>query len=769
VTALADSGHTLFLELGPHPVLSRPVEQCLRHQGLSGRVLASARRDEDAHVTLAKAARVLHAEGLGAKPGSRATRSSSEEGGAPQVLLLSGRSAEALQAQAQRYGGHLAAHPEQTVREVCFTASAGRAHFEHRAAILGSTARELRERLAHLAQGNVLPEVLQGRASGEAPRVAFLFTGQGSQYAGMGRGLYEAWPVFREALDRCDAILEPHLGRSLLPVLFSGEALLSQTEWTQPALVSLELALAALLRSWGVRPAAVLGHSVGELAAACVAGVLSEEQVLPLAALRGRLMQALPEGGAMVAVRGDPARLLAEAAAFDKVAAAAFNSPEDTVLSGEAGQLRELLDRLQVPAERTRWLRTSHAFHSPLMEPMLDAFEQALAGLKLGRPEVPLFANVTGARAGEEITTAAYWRRHVREPVRFAQGLGALMEAGVDAIVELGPHPTLIPLGMAAQPGAQVAWLHALRRGRDEAREVLAAAARLHLLGVELRWEEFHAGTPRRRVPLPGYAFQRQRFWLEGATAPAAEDSDSQVLRLLRTGDIAGLARVLEREGVAAQAKEQLPAVLAALVRAHGRGSSPPPSLLYRLAWRLTERPRRLPLAPGGTWVVLAGTGGVGEQLAEGLRAQGQRCLQVVRAGARSRVGEAGVIEVDPLRPGDFDRVVEEAGPTLRGVVYLWGLEAPPALELTAAALERSCDAVCGGALHLVQALARVASCSGTLYLELIFKSQALDLMFEDGLCQWRSANISKAYKHYSNRIHLKPEKITINLFGITS
>jgi acyl transferase domain-containing protein/NADPH:quinone reductase-like Zn-dependent oxidoreductase/nucleoside-diphosphate-sugar epimerase/acyl carrier protein len=433
------------------------------------------------------------------------------------VLPLSAAEPEALADLAERYEESLA-QPGVSLADVALTAAAGRAQLARRLAVVAATPEEARDHLAAWRAGaSAGKSVVAGEVlPGEPASVAFLFTGQGAQQAGMGRGLYETEPGFRAAIDRCDELL----GGTLLPILYppAGEASpIDSTQWSQPALFAVEVALAELLASWGIRPRAVLGHSIGEYAAACAAGVFSLEDGLRLVAERGRLMQALPAGGAMAAVIAaeDEVRAVLEPYGAD-LAVACLNGPANTVVSGREEPLRRLLEELASAGIEARPLTVSHAFHSPLVEPMLDSFEQAAAGVQAAAPRLRLVSSVTGEVAPAALLAdPAYWRRQVREPVRFADAVRTAHGLGCELFVEIGPHPVLVAMGQACVPEGTGAWLPTLRRGADDWRTLLETVAALWCGGAALDWRRFHAGWPRRPVRLPTYPFRRRRYWVE--------------------------------------------------------------------------------------------------------------------------------------------------------------------------------------------------------------------------------------------------------------
>ncbi|MEW2581626.1 type I polyketide synthase, partial [Streptomyces syringium] len=431
--------------------------------------------------------------------------------------VLSGRTAEALRAQADRL---LSAVRDGGIRsvDIGFSLATSRSVFEHRAVVLADDHELAVRGLAALSAGAPDPAVLEGSPTGG--KTALLFSGQGAQRLGMGRVLYERFPVFAEALDAVLAELEPLLegsdgsGGSLRGVMWGDDAeALNETGCTQPALFAVEVALFRLVRSWGVKPDFLAGHSIGEVAAAHVAGVLSLPDACRLVAARGRLMQALPAGGAMVAVQASENEVLP--LLTDEVSIAAVNGPSSVVVSGGEDAVLELAGRLAAEGRKTSRLSVSHAFHSPLMEPMLDDFRAVVEGLRFVAPEVPVVSNLTGLLAtSEELCSPEYWVRHVREAVRFADGVRTLVAEGVGTFLELGPDGVLSAMAQASVPDGTVT-VPVLRKDRPEELAAMTALARIHVTGTPVSWETVFEGA--RRVDLPTYAFQRQWFWPAGA------------------------------------------------------------------------------------------------------------------------------------------------------------------------------------------------------------------------------------------------------------
>ncbi|PPT12085.1 polyketide synthase [Streptomyces cinnamoneus] len=450
---------------------------------------------------------------------------------APVPWVLSARTPQALAAQAERLHRHLAALPGADAAGIGHALATTRSVLEHRAAVVGHDTEELLSGLAALAEGTQAPHAVTAEPR-TAGKLAVLFTGQGSQRAAMGRELHAAFPVFADALDAACAELDQHLERPLKEVLFAADGtaeaeLLHRTDFTQAALFAVEVALFRLVEAHGVKPHYLMGHSIGELSAAHVAGVLSLADAAALVAARGRLMQALPTGGVMIALQASEDEVLPTLFGREhQLSVAAVNGPTSTVIAGDEAAAEEVADHWRAQGRKVKRLRVSHAFHSPRMEPMLADFARVAEGLTFNAPQIPVVSNVTGRV--EDVASADYWVRHVRQAVRFLDGMHRLAEQGVTTYLELGPDGVLTGLGQDCLPDAADAlFVPALRAGRAEPLSLATAVARLHVHGVPVDLTAAFAGRRHRRVELPTYAFQRRSFWLAPAGQGAGDVSSA--------------------------------------------------------------------------------------------------------------------------------------------------------------------------------------------------------------------------------------------------
>jgi len=553
---------------------------------------------------------------------------------APQLLVLSARSEAALVSATRRLAAHLEAHRAQDLADVAWTLQKGRVGFAHRRALVVS---DRDDAIAALRNPARAPGAT-GRHEGGARRVAFLFSGQGSQYAGMGRGLYASQPVYREALDRCADILQVHLGDDLRShVLAERSEALDQTWLTQPALFAVEYALAQLWRHWGVEPAAMLGHSLGEYVAAHLAGVMSLSDALALVAARGRLMQQQPPG-AMAAVHMSVEALTPWLSGDVEIAA--MNAPALCTVAGTAAAVGELLERLASAGIDARSLRTSHAFHSRMMEPALDEFTALVRAVALAPPVVPYVSNLTGTWiTAEQAMSPAYYAEHLRRPVRFAAGLAALTIDSTRQLLEVGPGATLTSLARlnGGEAGRRaVSSLGHSGEATHEMQAMLQATGALWVAGVTPTWSSIH-GSRRTRVPLPTYPFERRRHSVDPAPSAAIEAADAP--------------------------------------RA-GRRTSRVDDWAYAPTWSRDDAVAAH--SSTGMWLVLGDANRTTEAVRDALADRGITSVIIERGSRRERLAEHRW-SVGTSVAADVETVLHElssVGLAVEGAVHLWGLPA---------------------------------------------------------------------------------------------
>ena len=593
------------------------------------------------------------------------------------LLCLSAKNDTALQAIKGRYHDFLEQNPSQSLADICFTANTGRSHFKHRFTIISDSVSSLQLQLTTPEDSITYSGVLKQKHQG---KIAFLFTGQGSQYLGMGRELYDTQPTFRAVLDRCAQILDAYLEHSLLDILLAQpsselSALLNQTAYTQPALFAVEYALFQLWRSWGIKPDLVMGHSVGEYVAACVAGVFSLEDGLKLIAHRGKLMQSMPTSGTMAAVFASETKVQSLLRTLkEPVTISAINGPTSVVISGSTEAIEATLKVLHDQGIETRSLAVSHAFHSQMMEPMLPAFREIAAQIRFSAPRIGLISNLTGALVTEaEIAQADYWCRHIREAVQFDASMQTLHQQEVKIFIEMGPQPVLLGMGRRCFPEQDESWLPSLRRDKSDWQQLLESLATLYAKGLTVDWAGFDQDYSRSRVALPTYPFQRSRYWIESLTATySSSDLPSQ--------------------------SEQC---------------------FYEVQWQpkasllsaLTSDPPQFQQA--GSWLIFADRSQeMGTALAAALKKQGQQSILVYLGETNTKL-ENGNWQINPAQPKAFQDLLQQVlldptVPPYQGIIHLWSLESKALEEFSVEALMAEQVRSCGSILHLVQALGTV-------------------------------------------------------------
>ncbi|XXT16878.1 SDR family NAD(P)-dependent oxidoreductase [Sorangium sp. So ce429] len=746
VERLVEDGHDAFVDVNPHPVLAHAVTVSLARLGRRGLAVPSLRRDEPARAILLDSLGALYTAGApvawerlapsgagvadalaaslpwlgGPAPeaGSQPQRAQAREATSAELLVLSARAPQALRELATSMASRLRAPGGALLRDVCYTASVRRSHHEHRLSVVAASRDEMAGALEASLGGATRAGVARGEAPpGPRPRLVFVFSGQGSQWPGMGWTLLQEEPVFRGVVEACDALLEAHAGWSLLDALRAPEATsrLQETQVAQAALFAVQVALAELFSSWGITADAVIGHSVGELAAAHVAGALGLEEAVRIVHHRGRLMQRATGLGKMASVQAPVEQAARALEGYEgRLAIAAVNDPGSVVLSGDAQALAEVVEALRRGHVHCRELPVSYAFHSPQMEPFRGELLSALGTVAPRRAARLMVSTVTGEGVGGEELDASYWARNLREPVQLAGAVDHACAAGHRVFVEVGPHPVLSASVQRclSERGLDGLVTPTLRRGRDGRRCMLEAVGALHAHGYPVDWARLYP-TGGRSTSLPAYPWQRKRYWLEAPgdarrreQAGTSSAPPAALLSALSTADAAAFAAQLGLPAAPSADELRLIGRLLDALRAKAaeeREGAEIQPWLHELGWR-SAPPASPPAPPSGPghWVVLVDEGGIGDRLADALEASGATCSRLRLGTAVRRLAEhVWTSDPTPESLGAWWSARAAERGAARGVIHLWSLNgAPREGDALGAALERGVES----ALALLQA-----------------------------------------------------------------
>ena len=598
----------------------------------------------------------------------------------PQHLLtLSGKNAAGLLMLAKQYLGKFNQESSTSLADICFSSNTGRTHFSHRLAMIGETELDVYQSLSQFIEDPTDLINLSGVAPERISKMAFLFSGQGSQYIGMGKGLYQSQPTFRKYLDRCAELLVDEMDKPLLSVMWGEDkSVIHQTQYTQPALFSLEYALSQLWLSWGVKPSYVMGHSVGEYAAACLAGVFTLEDAIKLIAARGRLMVQHCEPGDMAVFMTTPESIATTVERFsERVSIAAENGPTNVVISGEPDAIKTIMSEQKALGVRSVLLDVSHAFHSVMMKPMLLEFERVAQSINYKIPAVPFISNITGSLLTQAIADSSYWVNHVCSIVKFSSGMTCLNNQKVGVCLEIGPSNTLLGMGARCITDEERVWTASLGKGSDDWSQILKSLGKLYTRGIAINWNGFDNDYQRIKVSIPSYPFQRKRYWLPDQSL--GQSLATSVSTVLKTSPVRD------------------------------------PQWAFKLQWHKKALKSDVDSFRFRQkhWMIYTDSQGVGEALASRLKSEGAQ-VSLVSPGDCFSSDQRGHYTINPAVVADFERVfrlVNGGDIPLEGIIFSWPLDTSftgvdslggGSLE----ALIREQEFVCRSALYLVQALA---------------------------------------------------------------